>query len=120
MNIIISDGGNKDGTYGSYRIFNTKGQLIASGSHYWGVGDHNQAEYWILLAALEKALTLNLKHVIIFSDSETVVKQVLFERPLHVKRLKRIRNKIVNILSSFERWEIQHVSRVLIKSFLGH
>jgi ribonuclease HI len=120
MNLIITDGGNREGTYGSYRIFDDKGNILASKSLYWGVGDHNQAEYWILLFALDAALTLGLKDVIIFTDSETVVKQVIFERPLHAEKLKKIRDQVLDRLKRFNKWEIQHVSRVLIKTFLNH
>jgi ribonuclease HI len=120
MNLIITDGGNKEGTYGSYRIFDSRGNLLAKQSYYWGIGDHNQAEYWILLNALDKALTIGLKDAIIFTDSETVVKQVIFERPLHAQKLKKIRSLVLERLERFERWEIRHVSRVLIKTFLGH
>lgn len=120
MNLIITDGGNKEGTYGSYRIFNSRGNLLAAQSFYWGIGDHNQAEYWILLNALDKALTIGLRSVIIMTDSETVAKQVRFERPLHAAKLKRIRNLVMERLELFDNWEIINVSRVLIKTFLGH
>lgn len=120
MNLLIVDGGNKEGTYGSYRIFNSRGILLASQSFYWGIGDHNWAEYVILLQALEKALTIGLRSVIIFTDSETVAKQVRFERPLHALKLKRIRSLVMERLELFETWEIINVSRVLIKTFLGH
>lgn len=120
MNLIITDGGNKEGTYGSYRIFGEGGKLIASQSFYWGREDHNWAEYVILLKALEKALTIGLKDIIIMTDSETVAKQVRFERPLHAAKLKKIRNIIMERLELFDTWEIINVSRVLIKTFLGH
>lgn len=120
MNLIITDGGNRDGTYGSYRIFDEEGNLLAKQSFYWGIGDHNDAEYWIVLNALDKALTIGLKDAIIFTDSETVVKQVLFERPLHVAKLKKVRSLVLERLELLDNWEICHVSRVLIKSFLGH
>lgn len=120
MNLLIVDGGNKEGTYGSYRIFNSEGFLLAAQSYYWGFGDHNQAEYWILLNALDKALTMGIKSVIIFTDSETVATQVRFERPLHAAKLKKIRNIIMERLELFDKWEIRNVSRVLIKTFLGH
>lgn len=120
MNLIITDGGNREGTYGSFLIFDNEGNRILGQQLYWGVGDHNFAEYLILLLALEAALTNGLKRVIIFSDSETVVKQVAGERPLHSKKLKRLKNQIMERLECFEIWEICHVPRVYIKTFLGH
>jgi ribonuclease HI len=120
MHIIISDGGNKEGTYGSYQIFDPTGNSVLHAAKYWGVGDHNQAEYWILLSALDKALTMGLKSVIIFTDSETVVEQVLLNRPAHAERFKRMRDQVLERLKRFDEWEIQHISRVTVKSFLGH
>jgi ribonuclease HI len=120
MNIIITDGGNREGTYGSFRIYDHEGTLLVRHSTYWGIGDHNQAEYWTLLSALESALTIGVKDVIIFSDSETVVKQIMCERPLHAEKLKVIKDKVEELLEQFNKWEIQYVSRILIKSFLGH
>lgn len=120
MYLILSDGGDREGTYGSFKILDNTGEAIAFRTYYWGIGDHNQAEYWALLYAVNKAIDLRLKEITIFTDSETVAEQVTFERPLHKKRLKRIRNQIVKKLEEFDTWEIQKVDRSTVEGVLGH
>jgi len=120
VNVIIADGGDRNGTYGSYLIFNKEGKSIASRTFYWGIGDHNQAEYWALLMALKKATELGLDDILIYTDSETVVTQVLNERPLHKHKLRMIRKQVLSELEHFSNWEIKKVDRILIYSFLGH
>lgn len=120
MNLVITDGGNREGTYGSYMIYDPSGKLVAKNEYFWGVGDHNQAEYWILLEAVNFALQNGIRCVIIFTDSETVATQLNLSRPLHSDRLKRIRNSILETLKKFDFWEIRCVDRSLMKTFLGH
>lgn len=120
MNIIIADGGNKEGTYGSYKIYDQQGNLIITKEFFWGVGDHNQAEYWILLEAVNYATKNNITDIVIFTDSETVAEQLTFDRPLYKSHLKKIRNTILLELNKMNSWEIRRVDRSLMKTFLGH
>lgn len=120
MNVIITDGGDRQGTYGSYHIYGDNGNLLYSKTSYWGIGDHNQAEYWSVYFALKKAHELKLRNILIFTDSETVELQVKGERPLHQPYLRKVRKSIFKELENFDSWEIRKVDRALIYSFLRH
>ena len=52
------------------------GNVIARLSRRIGITTNNQAEYRAVITALEKAVSLGAKYVILKSDSELVVKQI--------------------------------------------
>lgn len=118
--LVLTDGGNRGGTYGSFLMFDEKGNMIDYDVKYWGVGDHNQAEYWTVLFALDKVLKMGYNSVILWTDSETVVTQLSGQRPLHNRQLKAIRRAVQDRVSKLEHFQIKYVPRALIKSFLGH
>jgi len=120
MHLIITDGGDRQGTYGSFYIFGPDGNCKESKSFYLGIGDHNHAEYLSLLVALKHARKLGIKVVMIFTDSETVEQQLLGLRPLYNPSLKRVRKLVKMELEKFTDWEIKKVDRTVIYSFLGH
>ena len=88
-----------------------EGVVLEDYDEYIGEATNNIAEYRALIAAMKRIKTLGAKNVMIFSDSELVVRQIngLYKvknpglRPLHAEAIK--------ISRLFEYFRINHVPR---------
>ena len=77
--IICADGaarGNPGPAAIGATIKDERGNLIARISRRIGITTNNQAEYRAIIAVLEKAISLDIKYIVLKSDSELVVKQI--------------------------------------------
>ena len=75
-----------------------------------GWQDSNVAEYVALMEALQYALSLNAKHLHVYSDSEVVVKQMTGEYQCRSPRLYSL-NWICRKLARSVNFSISHVPR---------
>jgi len=78
---------------------------------YLGKTTNNQAEYQALILALEQALELGAREVIVRSDSELLVKQVLGQYRIKNPELRSLFQKAAALMRRFDRFRIQHVPR---------
>jgi ribonuclease HI len=92
-------------------IKDEQGKLMASISRRIGSTTNNQAEYRAIIAALEKAVSIGIKHVAINSDSELVVKQLNGRYRVKKSTLRPLYQKIVQLIGSLEGFTITHVPR---------
>jgi ribonuclease HI len=72
---------------------------------------NNQAEYQALIAALKKAKSLKAKEVLVNSDSELMVKQILGLYRVKNEGLKPLYNEAKKLADSFEFFKIRAVPR---------
>jgi len=72
---------------------------------------NNFAEYSALLIALEKCVDLNIKNIIIRGDSKLVIKQLNREFNINSDNLVPIYDKILDILSEFNSFKLEHICR---------
>src|SRR4030067_1845676 len=82
-------------------------------SEYIGITTNNVAEYSALIRGLEEAMSLGLKKVEIFLDSELIVKQIKGEYRIRNMNLKPLWQKTKNILGQFKEYRLFHVPREL-------
>jgi phosphoribosylglycinamide formyltransferase 1 len=85
-------------------------QLITKGL-FLGQRTNNEAEYTALVKALEAAQQLNAIQLMIFSDSELLVKQIKGEYKVKSEKILPLYEQASTLLSQFEKWKIQHVYR---------
>jgi phosphoribosylglycinamide formyltransferase-1 len=85
-------------------------RLIAKGI-FLGHRTNNEAEYTALVKALEAAQQLNAVQLMIFSDSELLVKQIKGEYKVKSEKILPLYEQASSLLSQFEKWKIQHVYR---------
>ena len=88
-----------------------QGKPIASVSRCIGSTTNNQAEYKALIAALEKAASLDIREVEVRSDSELMVKQVTGTYRVKAAHLKPLFQQVMTLRGSFERFQIAHIPR---------
>lgn len=118
---VFADGGKRKGvTYGSFKIFSSKGKQVAHKQLVFGEGTSNFAEFLSILAAMQFCLNNDLKSITILSDSRLAVMQIRDEWQSNYPHLKRIRNKVWKVRDKFDYFNIKHVKRNLIVSMLGH
>lgn len=121
MNTIISDGGHKDYIpYGSYKIMDDYGNLIAYRYIVFGYGTSNLAEYLSMISAVRRAKELGCTNIVILTDSLLVKNQVEGNWQCNYDYLRSARDKLRGLLKSFSSWKINKVSRNIIVAQLGH
>lgn len=121
VHTIIADGGNRSAiTYGSYKIFDNEGTQIAHRQLVFGHGTSNLAEYLAIMRAVEHAQKLEIKDVVILTDSKLVQMQVVGEWRCNYPHLKEARNLLRKLLIGFDSWKINKVSRNIMLAQLGH
>jgi ribonuclease HI len=84
--------------------------LVAFG-RFLGQATSNVAEYRGLIAGLEKAKSLGVKHLRVLGDSELVIKQLLGEYRVRNETLKPLYARAMSLLGEFPRTEIGHNRR---------
>jgi len=92
-------------------ITDKEGGVIEKYSEYIGEATNNTAEYIALEKALDIAIGLTTKTVLIFSDSQLVINQMKRNFRIKSPHLLDIHKRIRNSERMFEKVEYTHVSR---------
>jgi ribonuclease HI len=112
--IIHSDGaarGNPGPAAIGATIHDEKGNLVAAISRCIGVTTNNQAEYLAVISALEKAISLGARQVVLLSDSELVIRQLQGRYRVKNAALKPLYQKVVQLLASLDKFSASSVPR---------
>ena len=88
-------------------------QMVAEIAEKIGRTTNNQAEYRALLAGLKKALSLGAQEVIVNSDSELLVRQMLGIYRVKKEELKPLHAEAVKLAGSFKSFKIGSIPREL-------
>jgi ribonuclease HI len=89
------------------------GNTVGRISRPIGVTTNNQAEYRAIIAALEKAINMDARQVLLKSDSELVVKQINGQYKIKNTALRPLYQKVVQLIGSLESFSIIHIPREL-------
>ncbi len=112
--MIFTDGaarGNPGPASIGVTIKDEQGKLIASVSQCIGTKTNNQAEYMAIITALEKAVSLGVRQVDLYSDSELVVRQINGRYRVKNVGLKPLYQRAKLLQSSLEGFTITHIPR---------
>jgi len=89
-----------------------KGTTLFEGSGYLGKATNNIAEYQALLACLRKAQEFACTKLIVYSDSELMVRQLRREYKVRDRMLQRLYAEATSLLKQAPfTFEINHVAR---------
>ena len=80
-------------------------------SEFIGKTTNNEAEYRALIKALQTAITLGVKRLRVYSDSELLVKQIRGEYSVKDSNLATLYRKAMELITNFEEFNIEHVGR---------
>ncbi len=91
-------------------ITDNNGQILKKYSEYIGEATNNIAEYIALEKALDSAIGLTTKTVLVFSDSQLVVNQMKKSFRIRSPKLLEIHKRIRTAERMFEKIEYTHIS----------
>jgi ribonuclease HI len=92
-------------------IQDEKGKPVVNISLSLGVTTNNQAEYRAIIAALEKAISLGARQVVLYSDSELVVKQINGQYKIKHTALRPLYQEVVRLTGALADFKIAHIPR---------
>ena len=115
MKVIINTDGASKGNPGisaiGVTIKDEKGTLLAGISRCIGRMTNNQAEYRAVIAALERALELGAGRVMLYSDSELVVRQIKGYYRVKKDTLKTLHRKVIDLIGKLDGFDIKYIAR---------
>lgn len=76
-----------------------------------GEATNNVAEYTALAKALEAARQMGAEEVVVFSDSELLVKQINGQYKVKSEQIAPLFQQAIDLLGRFKSWKVRHVSR---------
>jgi len=91
------------------------GKILQQTAEYIGHATNNQAEYKALLKGLELAKKYQPQEIIVYLDSELVVKQMKQEYRVKDNDLQSLFIKVWNLALGFKKVSYHHISRSLNK-----
>ncbi|MFB6291415.1 MAG: ribonuclease HI family protein [Candidatus Bipolaricaulia bacterium] len=111
---IYTDGasrGNPGDAAWAYVILDTGEEVVASQSGYIGTSTNNQAEYFAVIRALQRAREITLRKVNIHSDSQLLVNQVTGKWKVKDSELQRLFQRVESLKEQFEEVTFTHLVR---------
>lgn len=94
----------------AYILITSTGEKYV-GSSYIGISTNNRAEYSALINSLIRARNIGCKKLLVYSDSQLLVKQLNNEYEVRDPELKILYQKAKLLMSNFDRVVINYVSR---------
>lgn len=116
---LYTDGGSRGNpgpSAAAFIICKTDGSVVKKFGIYLGTSTNNQAEYRGLEAGLKKSAELGIKKLLIYMDSELIVRQLNGIYKVKNKDLLPIYQEVKYLAGRFERAEFVHVPRELNKT----
>lgn len=92
-------------------VYNSNCEEIVIISQSIGIKTNNEAEYMALIEGLKTLIMRGIKKVIIFGDSQLVIKQVKKEYKVKSENLIPLYNLVQELVTSFEYIEFNHILR---------
>jgi ribonuclease HI len=92
-------------------ILDSRNRKVAEMSEPLGETTNNVAEYRALILGLSMARQLGVRHVHVRADSELMVRQMTGEYRIKDEKLRALSREALDIIDSFDSFEIRHVDR---------
>ncbi len=103
--------GNPGPAAAGFIISNPAGNQIEAKAFFLGRTTNNVAEYTALIKALEATKKINTEQLMIFSDSELLVRQINGRYKVKSEQIKPLYQQAISLLEKFDNWKLQHVTR---------
>lgn len=85
--------------------------VVKTVSRYIGEATNNIAEYTALVVALEEAVALGAKKLVVRTDSELMYKQVIGQYAVKHENIKPLFEQVKQLIKHFEHVDLSHVRR---------
>ena len=103
--------GNPGPAAAGFVLTDSQGVKLKEQAFFLGRTTNNVAEYTALCKAIQAAKQFDAEHLLVFSDSELVVKQVNGEYKVKSEQISPLFRHAVDMLGEFESWKVQHIRR---------
>jgi len=111
---VYTDGGSR-GNPGpgaaAYVLQNASGAPVKAKGFFLGQTTNNAAEYAGFIKGLQAALDSGADSVIVFSDSELLVRQINGEYKVKNPALRKLHKESCELLNNFSKWQVRHIRR---------
>jgi ribonuclease HI len=110
---VFTDGasrGNPGPSSCAFVIYQSESVLVEK-AEYLGIGTNNQAEYMGIIRALETLTEMKAYDIVVFSDSELVVKQLNKEYQVKSQQLKKLYHRAQSLIPELFPIQFQHIPR---------
>jgi formyltetrahydrofolate-dependent phosphoribosylglycinamide formyltransferase len=103
--------GNPGPAAAGYILTDSRGTQLQTKAFFIGRATNNVAEYTGIIKALEAAIKIGAKQLIVFSDSELLVRQINGEYKVKSEQIRPLFQQAVDLLGRFENFKVRHITR---------
>jgi formyltetrahydrofolate-dependent phosphoribosylglycinamide formyltransferase len=103
--------GNPGPAAAGFTLKDSAGTQLQAKGFFLGRATNNVAEYTSLVKALEAATKIGAEKLIVFSDSELLVRQINGQYKVKSEQIRPFFQQAVDLLSQFENWKVKHIPR---------
>ena len=103
--------GNPGPAAAGFVLEDSSGTQLQAQGYVLGRTTNNVAEYTSLVKALEAAIKIGAEQLVVFSDSELLVKQINGQYRVKSELIKPLYEQAVNLLDGFKSWNVRHITR---------
>ena len=103
--------GNPGPAAAGFVLNDSSGTQLQANGYVLGRTTNNVAEYTGFVKALEAAGKLGAEHIVVFSDSELLVKQINGQYRVKSELIKPLYEQAVSLLGGFKSWKVRHITR---------
>jgi phosphoribosylglycinamide formyltransferase-1 len=103
--------GNPGPAAAGFVLNDSSGTQLQAKAYFIGRTTNNVAEYTSLVKALEAAGKFGAEQIIVFSDSELLVKQINGQYRVKSELIKPLYEQAVSLLDKFKSWKVHHITR---------
>ena len=112
--IAYTDGGSRGNpgpAAAGFILTDSNGTQLQAKAFFLGRKTNNVAEYTGVVKALEAAIKIGTKRLIVFSDSQLLVRQINGEYKVKSEHIRPLFQQAVEMLGRLENWKVQYVCR---------
>jgi len=103
--------GNPGPAAAAFTLADSTGTRLQAKAFFLGQATNNIAEYTSLVKALEAAKQIGAEQLMVFSDSELLVRQINGRYKVKSEQISPLFHQAINLLGEFKNWKVRHIAR---------
>ncbi len=103
--------GNPGPAAAGFTLADSAGTQLQAKAFFLGRATNNIAEYTSFVKALEAAKQIGAEQLMVFSDSELLVRQINGQYKVKSEQIRPLFRQAVNLLGEFKTWKVRHITR---------
>ncbi|MFZ2147389.1 MAG: phosphoribosylglycinamide formyltransferase [Sedimentisphaerales bacterium] len=103
--------GNPGPAAAGFILADSAGNHLLEKAFFLGQATNNIAEYTGLVKALEAAKKIGAEQLMVYSDSELLVKQINGQYKVKSEQIRPLFQQAVDLLGDFKNWKVRHITR---------